>query len=155
MKHEKTFAAIDKLKDVELELHRLKNALEMANRALEAKDAPASTGETLFRQFMSEAEKVGVTHLAPPQQEAKDEPVAWMYKSGSYFDGKIWHGTYAVTTSKMAAIWHDKDAKPLYTTPPQRTWVGLTNKDWNRSKHTEDFQKGVDWAEEMLKGKNT
>jgi hypothetical protein len=36
MKHEKTFAAINKLKDVELELHRLKNALEMANRALEA-----------------------------------------------------------------------------------------------------------------------
>jgi len=36
MKHEKTFAAIDKLKDVELELHRLKNALEMANKALDA-----------------------------------------------------------------------------------------------------------------------
>jgi len=34
MKHEKTFAAIEKLKDVELELHRLKNALELANKAL-------------------------------------------------------------------------------------------------------------------------
>jgi hypothetical protein len=37
MKHEKTFDAIAKLKDVEIELHRLKNALEMANRALDAK----------------------------------------------------------------------------------------------------------------------
>jgi hypothetical protein len=37
MKHEKTFSAISKLKEVELELHRLKNALEMANKALEAK----------------------------------------------------------------------------------------------------------------------
>jgi hypothetical protein len=36
MKHEKTFEAIGKLRDVEAELHRLKNALEMANRALEA-----------------------------------------------------------------------------------------------------------------------
>ena len=36
MKHEKTFAAIAKLKDIELELHRLKNALEMANKALDA-----------------------------------------------------------------------------------------------------------------------
>jgi len=36
MKHEKTFAAIGKLKDIELELHRLKNALEMANRAIDA-----------------------------------------------------------------------------------------------------------------------
>lgn len=35
MKHEKTFDAIAKLKDVEIELHRLKNALEMANRALD------------------------------------------------------------------------------------------------------------------------
>ena len=34
---DKTFAAIEKLKEVELELHRLKNALEMMNRANEAK----------------------------------------------------------------------------------------------------------------------
>ena len=37
MKHEKTFAAIAKLKDIEVELHRLKNALEIANKALDAK----------------------------------------------------------------------------------------------------------------------
>jgi len=37
MKHEKTFEAINKLKEIEIELHRLKNALEMTNRALEAK----------------------------------------------------------------------------------------------------------------------
>jgi len=34
---DKTFAAIEKLKEVELELHRLKNALEMMNRAYDAK----------------------------------------------------------------------------------------------------------------------
>ena len=37
MKNNKTFEAIDKLKEVECELHRLKNALEMANKALAAK----------------------------------------------------------------------------------------------------------------------
>ena len=36
MKHEKTFEAIEKLKEIEVELHRLKNALEMANKALDA-----------------------------------------------------------------------------------------------------------------------
>lgn len=36
MNHEKTFEVISRLKDVETELHRLKNALEMANRALDA-----------------------------------------------------------------------------------------------------------------------
>jgi hypothetical protein len=35
--NEKTFAAIEKLKEVERELHRLKNALEMANKASDAK----------------------------------------------------------------------------------------------------------------------
>jgi hypothetical protein len=35
MKHEKTFTAINKLKDIELELHRLKNALEMVNKTLD------------------------------------------------------------------------------------------------------------------------
>ena len=34
---DKTFAAIEKLKEVELELHRLKNALEMMNRAYDTK----------------------------------------------------------------------------------------------------------------------
>ena len=37
MIHEKTFNAISKLKEIEIELHRLKNALEMANMALDAK----------------------------------------------------------------------------------------------------------------------
>ena len=37
MSHEKTFEAINKLKEIEIELHRLKNALEMTNRALESK----------------------------------------------------------------------------------------------------------------------
>ena len=36
MNHEKTFAAIKNLQEVEIELHRLKNALEMANKALDA-----------------------------------------------------------------------------------------------------------------------
>jgi len=38
---------------------------------------------------------------------------------------------------------------------PKQEWVGLTDKDWNRSKHNYDFQKGVDWAESILKEKNT
>ena len=41
---------------------------------------------------------------------------------------------------------------PVYLHPKE--WVGLTDKDWNRSKHNYDFQKGVDWAELILKEKN-
>jgi len=42
MNHEKTFEAINKLKEIEIELHRLKNALEMTNRALKTKDEPVA-----------------------------------------------------------------------------------------------------------------
>jgi len=59
-----------------------RDAITAIKAALEAKDEPVSTGETLFRQFMSEAEKAGVTHLIPPQQEAKDEPVALAWAEG-------------------------------------------------------------------------
>ena len=54
MKHEKTFDAIAKLKDIEVELHRLKNALEMANRALDAKDKPVACKECHLKDTVYE-----------------------------------------------------------------------------------------------------
>jgi len=78
--------------------------------------------------------------------EAKDEPVAWMCA-----DESLINKGYARFSHVCMGEWKI----PVYTTPSQRTWVGLTDKDWKRSKHTEDFEKGVDWAEAMLKAKNT
>jgi hypothetical protein len=77
--------------------------------------------------------------------EAKDEPVA-IYRAGQT-KGEVYHVQFL---KEMAA-----DEVLLYAAPVQRTWVGLTDKDWNRSKHNYDFQKGVDWAESILKEKNT
>ena len=37
MNHDKTFQAISKLQDIEVELHRLKNALELFNKAVDSK----------------------------------------------------------------------------------------------------------------------
>ena len=65
-----------------------------------------------------------------PAQRTEQEPAGWEV---GVVDG--------VVTRRLA--------------PPQRTWVGLTDKDWNRSKHNYDFQKGADWAESILKEKNT
>ena len=44
--------------------------------------------------------------------EAKDEPVGWIDSKGNMICTKI-----------------NESCKPLYTTPPQRTWVGLTYED--------------------------
>jgi hypothetical protein len=78
-----------------------------------------------------------------PQSEQK--PVA-IYRAGQV-KGEVYHVQFL---KGMEA-----DEVLLYAAPPQRTWVGLTDKDWNRSKHNYDFQKGVDWAESILKEKNT
>ena len=81
---------------------------------------------------------VGGMALAQPEQEPVGEIVDAI------------EGAFKCSFTKMLPV-----GTKLYTTPPQRTWVGLTDKDWNRSKHNYDFQKGVDWAESILKEKNT
>jgi hypothetical protein len=49
---DKTFAAIEKLKEVELELHRLKNYAEMMNRSVEAqREWQGLTDEERLRCF--------------------------------------------------------------------------------------------------------
>jgi hypothetical protein len=73
----------------------------------------------------------------------EQEPVAWFL---TLPDGRL---SIKIVGKPTEGNW-----EPLYTIPPQRTWVGLTDKDWNRSKHNYDFQKGVDWAESILKEKN-
>jgi hypothetical protein len=83
--------------------------------------------------------------LAQPEQE----PVAWVVYSSAEND----------------IVWADKGKRlkqntPLYTTPPQRTWVGLTDDEiaqgWKESWVAEQaWQSAVWWAEEKLKERNT
>jgi len=103
------------------------------------------------RYLRCEDRHVGTARTSQPQppQRTEQEPVAWVSEDvceGQYIDGR------------PRKIWWECEkgvGTAFYTTPPQRTWVGLTDKDWNRSKHNYDFQKGVDWAELILKEKNT
>ena len=52
------------------------------------------------------------------------------------------------------------DATPLYTTPPQRKWVGLTDEEIAQGNkeswvNRQAFESAVWWAEAKLKEKNT
>ncbi len=66
--------------------------------------------------------------------EAKDEPVAWRTFDG---EGGYDYRTYE-NNEDYADEWDKRNPKhkgwvePLYTTPPQRTWVGLTDEDKNK-----------------------
>jgi hypothetical protein len=61
------------------------------------------------------------------------------------------------------AAWERLDLKgstEVYTTPPQRTWVGLTDEEIEASKPTRSndavvWELAVEWAEAKLKEKNT
>jgi hypothetical protein len=75
--------------------------------------------------------------------EAKDEPVAWMHP-----DGRLW--TFGRGFDKATFT------IPLYTTPPQRTWVGLTDEQIRACIASEKYAfEIVRAAEAKLKEKNT
>jgi hypothetical protein len=125
MKHEKTFAAIEKLKDVELELHRLKNALEMANRALDAQPAQEPVGkfakftDGVWREVTSGSAGIPLYTDTPQPAQEPDGFIKFKATADKLFGWVVGLGGY-------------EDAlRDLYgsAAPPQRPWVGLTDEE--------------------------
>jgi hypothetical protein len=84
---------------------------------------------------------------APPQPE--QEPVAIVDAN----DDGYWADILPNRSVKVGQM--------LYTTPPQRTWVGLTDEEMTHAKHhmvegayQYSFKQGAKWAEDKLKEKN-
>jgi hypothetical protein len=118
---------------------------------------------------------VAMTNMGQAIAEAeKQEPVAWLItdeKINSLQVDSIQRLVDRARHAHMTDIklringqdeWHQADwLKHLTrTTPPQRTWVGLTDEEiaqgWKESWVTEQaWQSAVWWAEEKLKEKNT
>jgi len=71
-------------------------------------------------QWQSDRAKVAITAIKEALAQPEQEPVAWIYKGEKSFDGNKYSDEYELTASKQVALWKDKNAKPLYTTPPQR-----------------------------------
>jgi hypothetical protein len=91
-------------------------------------------------------------HLKLPQR-TEQEPVAWIEKDMQCDD----FYPYSVTCEKPTIVVDGYEWLPLYTHPPQRTWVGLTDGEAHRileDKMTDWMQK---WCaiEIKLKEKNT
>jgi len=108
--------------------------------------AKALAKEKALQALHSENERLGLYKDAYAQPE--QEPVAWMRQDGQ-----------KVTTASDRHNYPDYETRysiPLYTTPPQRTWQGLTDQDWKEIEDMPDtFDQGVAWAQAKLKEKNT
>jgi len=112
-------------------------AMKLALDALETHGAPLLNHEdaysaslTALRQAIEEAEKqepddLTIVYMAgfydgknTPQRKPEQEPVAWMDEYGDVLSASVVDG------SGLRNI-------PLYTIPPKREWVGLTDEDKN------------------------
>ena len=87
---------------------------------------------------------------AQPEQQA--EPVAYYHPRNNFY--------WAKPTKIIAPTIVDVPPIPLYTTPPQREWVGLTDDDWEKvanRKNTvlDTFEQGAVWAAYKLERRNT
>jgi hypothetical protein len=90
------------------------------------------------------------------------EPVEYQYRTRPDWIPE-WNGWN--TCSKESAQAYEKtpylhdwhyEVRRLYTTPPQRTWVGLTEEEKHSAAWSDgEFGDGVLWAEKLLKERNT
>ena len=112
----------------------LRKAAEMALEALEGDSLPFQLGA---RAALRQA-------LAQPEQE----PVVWLvqYKDHHEF---VWGSMPVFRGNTVLGI------EPLYTAPPKREWVGLTDDDFNVKKVGEfDVVKFAKYIETLLKERN-
>ena len=159
MKHEKTFAAIKKLQEVEIELHRMKNLLEIANKALDARSEQEPVAwvypeglEALkagkpWTAYGTRQEPNNTALYLSPQPDIP--PYAWVTFTPYGDEDDVW---YENPEGQLLEGW---TYKPLYdTTPPQRTWVGLTDEERHACTQSPFTAENYRAIEAKLKQKN-
>ena len=124
--------------------------IEAARQALEALEALIKkTGGQAIYSFMETERRIAMAACVglreALEQPAQQEPVAWMvdvdlanyqgqseYRTILAWKAKpVWSGTHEINEVLKAV--------PLYTSPPQRPWVGLTDEEVNKLVDDEDW----------------
>jgi hypothetical protein len=68
--------------------------------------------------------------------ETEQEPVAWITDGGK---GELWWYQSSKFDEEGNLIGPNPDDIPLYTAPPKRTWVGLTDEEINSVRYSRDW----------------
>ena len=97
-----------------------------------------------------------IDHTSPPQRQTEQEPVAW------HTEDHLTDRSATTYSKDMADKWEAKGwpVTPLYASPPQREWVGLTDDEmheaWKNGTEHKTCHKSITEAiESKLKEKNT
>ena len=137
----------------------MRQALELALEALqfalhigfpESSESQIKKGEKAYQQH-----RAAITAIKEALAQPEQEPVAKL----DDLEQEIYENTRQFV-SRDVMEWM---LKRYYTTPPQRTWVGLTDEEidqgllrTNYAMHTAGaWRDGVEWATKQLKEKNT
>ena len=149
--------------------YRAQQAITTIKAALEAKDEPVAWIDERAIAWLAEHPHGSITtklelqksferptplYTTPPQQKAKNEPVAWISPTellvmrGNALGGaKDWRVNVGLKP--------EEGDVGLYTTPPQRTWVGLTRDEILEARwHNKSSYKFARVLEAKLKERN-
>jgi hypothetical protein len=118
------------------------------------KRCPKASNHRLECTDSNESGQAGSVYTNPTAAQPAQKPVAWAVQGCS----KMWRGEFAEIDAKAEAkrIGGTCVAYALYTAPPQREWVGLTNEEWLLlgCKSVEEVRIGLA-IQAKLKEKNT
>ena len=125
-------------------------ALKLALEALKKADWNCPVN-TVAEGFV----RLSITAIKEALSQPEQEPVAMRYD----FDGYGWK----YIDNGHGSNWRERvthlDAEDLYTTPPKRTWVGLTDDEFDKiyDQHipAEDYAESMAMVAAKLKEKNT
>jgi plastocyanin len=134
------------MNEQERELDFMVAELEHENTLMRARNTRLEAEVTVLTEMVRVlSDRVAEMEAKQEQSVSVGEPVAWMSED-----------EHTVYTSKQVDGCFQHDHIPLYTTPQQRTWVGLT---WNDVPDEwvgkVAFMEGAKWADKQLKEKNT
>jgi hypothetical protein len=124
-------------------------AMKQALEALEScTPADTSTGHVVWPSYDEQAVAQAITALRTAIEQAeKQEPLAWISPSGALYRTRY----HALANAEQSLT-------PLYTHPPQRQWVELTNEEIDKTYETQVWDARRSYAraiEAKLKEKNT
>jgi len=119
-----------------------REALKLALEALENLYGTCDWHNDDGKEAMLNAPKAITAIKEALAQPAQQEPVAWMYQCTADNSGAVLLRHKTNWAESNSGLWIET---PLYTTPPQREWVGLTDEEihgtvgYNETRETYQF----------------